>query len=193
MMNPFDIHHAFDAHAIGRALGIDALLAGSPRAILVGNTRAAWPAFVAAAAVDADPDPIDRFVERTFPGALYAHRPPYLPFQRIAVAAGLGTLSPTQLVIHPRFGPWFALRAIVFEPGPPPPVPPPAPPICTCTAACTDAFATASTATDPFAWIAVREACTHGRAHRYSDLQIRYHYGKQRDDLRERDCARVQE
>jgi hypothetical protein len=181
----FDVTHAFDAHAVGAALAIPALAtAPQPRAILVGNTRAWWPIFLAAR-VD-EHDPIDRFVERSLPDALYAHRcydAGYLPFQRIAVAAGLGTLSPTQLVIHPIYGPWFALRAIVFEPGDPPPPPIPLAPICHCTRACTDAFAAACASSDPFAWIAVRDACTHGRAHRYDDRQIRYHYGKQRADL----------
>lgn len=191
----YDVQHAFDARAIGRALDVPALAAAPhARAILVGNTRAWWPYFLRERDRAAR-DPVDALVERDLPGALYAHRTyagAYLPFQRIAVAAGLGALSPTQLVIHPRYGPWFALRAIVFERGAPPPVPA-APPACHCEAACRDAFARAHAATDPFAWLAVRDACTRGRDHRYSDLQIRYHYGKDRSDLPEGDCTSVQE
>ena len=65
------------------------------------------------------------FGQRRYDGA-------FLPFQRIAVAAGLGVLAPTQLVIHPMYGPWFALRAVVLVDGEPPPSRPiPTVPCCT--------------------------------------------------------------
>lgn len=34
-------------------------------------------------------------------------------------------------------------------------------------------------------WLAVRDACPVGRAHRYSDAQIAYHYTKDRGVLRD--------
>jgi hypothetical protein len=33
------------------------------------------------------------------------------------------------------------------------------------------------------AWLAVRDACPVGRAHRYDDDQLRYHYAGERDAL----------
>jgi methylmalonic aciduria homocystinuria type C protein len=32
-------------------------------------------------------------------------------------------------------------------------------------------------------WLAVRDACPIGRAHRYDDAQIRYHYARDRSAL----------
>jgi methylmalonic aciduria homocystinuria type C protein len=81
-------------------------------------------------------------------------------------------------VIHPIYGPWFALRAVILCDGTPPPRVQLAS-SCTCDARCTDAFARATAATGPDkwrAWLEVREACTLGREHRYSDEQIEYHY-----------------
>ena len=147
------------------------------RGLLIGNTRALWAPFVAARRDE--PDPLDRYTERclaaAFPGATiyYAHARPYLPFQQYAVEAGLAALSSTHLAIHPVYGPWFALRALVVQPGPArDPIEKP----CACTGECDRAFARAIAATDWEAWLAVRDACTIGRAWRYSDEQIRYHY-----------------
>ena len=38
---------------------------------------------------------------------------PVLPFQRLGRAAGLGAPGPLGLQIHPRFGPWWAYRALI--------------------------------------------------------------------------------
>jgi len=174
----FDIVQPFDG----------ALLDTTRRAgLLVGNTRTLWPEFVAERTPG--PDPFDRFVEaRIDPlvpaGArvFYGHRMydgAFVPLQRIAVAAGLGALSDTQLVIHPIYGPWFALRAAIVIEGEPPPAAPPASP-CVCTAACRAAFEHAQRpsdgSTDWRAWLAVRDACPVGRTHRYTDEQIEFHY-----------------
>ena len=160
----------------------------SGRAILVGNTRALWPIFLAARRADPElrssPDPLDAYTERelarAFPGAVmwFAHRQydgAYMPFQRFAVAAGMGALAPTNLVIHPRFGPWFGLRALVVLDGEPPEQPP-RPPY-----RCSNACSLAGTTDDWRSWLAVRDACCVGREHRYSEDQIAYHYTK---DLR---------
>jgi hypothetical protein len=166
----FDIAHQFDASIIGeRGVGI-----------LIGNTRALWPIFVKERRDE--PDPLERYVERVI-GALYdrvfyAHQKydgAFLPFQKIAIAAGFGALAPSRLVVHPIYGPWFALRAIAIVDGVPPSRLPIAQPChCeeTCAAALDHAFA------NPFewrAWLAVRDACAL-RAWRYSDEQIEYHY-----------------
>src|SRR5262245_17031530 len=113
-----------------------------PCGLLVGNTRALWPIFSAARDVLGDaPHPLERYTEQTIDriagGApvFYGHRrygDAFVPLQRLAVAAGLGALAPTQLVIHPVFGPWFALRAVILHPGIPVQHAPVAPP-CSCT------------------------------------------------------------
>ena len=192
-----DLAHPFDT----ADAGVPAIADPERRCgLLVGNTRAMWPAFTSALRADpalaAASDPLDRYVEgvlaRVFPGerVWFGHRRydgAFVPMQRIAVAAGLGVLAPTQLVIHPVYGPWFALRAVVARAGTPEPAaPPPAAP-CRCDAACTGALDAALAARGPDAWrawLAVREACPVGRAHRYSDEQLAYHYTKNRGLLR---------
>lgn len=195
----FDIAHAFDAAAAALEPGL-AMLAGLARlGLLVGNTRALWPPFQAALAcpaLAADPDPLERYTERTldaaFPAAriLYSHRryaDSYLPMQRLAVVAGLGAISPSQLVIHPVYGPWFALRAVVLldsaidgrgrsPTGSEAKWPSGAiDQACRCTGACEAAFGHAQRSTDWRDWLAVRDACTE-QTWRYSDDQIAFHY-----------------
>lgn len=186
----FDIAHAFDTALVAALVPA---LAAKRCGILIGNSRALWPPFVAAHAADralaASADPLERYTEahvaRAYPGAptWFAHRRydgAFLPFQRIAVATGLGALAATHLVIHPVFGPWFALRAIALVDGEPPP-PPPAPVVPCCTGACTARLASALAGRGDWrAWLAVRDACIVGRAYRYSDEQIAYHYTKNR-------------
>ncbi len=166
-------------------------------AVVVGNTRAMWPRFLAAR-LD-EPDPLDRFVERSLTDALdearpgvawtvrWAHHvPATVAIQRAADLAGLAWLSPSHLCVHPAYGPWIALRALIaFDLDGPPRAPRLAPP-CRCAEGCTAAFATALAAGAPASteelrarwplWLAVRDACPVGRAHRYDDEQIRFHY-----------------
>lgn len=169
-------------------------------AVVVGNTRALWPRFQAAHRDE--PDPLDAYVARAVteaieiaaPGAActvrWAHHvPATVAIQRAAVAAGLAWLSPSHLCVHPVHGPWIALRALIaFDLDAPPPAAPLAPP-CVCERGCADAFARAVAAGPPASteelrarwplWLAVRDACPVGRASRYGDDQIRYHYAGQ--------------
>jgi len=169
-------------------LGATGIPGFTGRGVLVGNTRALWPIFIAAR--DADPelsashDPLDLYTERTlaraFPGARmwFAHRQydgAFLPFQRIAVVAGLAALAPTQLVIHPTYGPWFALRAVVALDGDPPAT---RPLIYRCTRTCEQRLADALQTDDWHAWLAMRDACCVGREFRYGETQLAYHYTK---------------
>ena len=196
----FDLVHAFDPAALAGEPGLEPVVAAArPLGWIVGNTRALWPRFLAARRADpelaAAADPLDRYTELAIAGALagtdarawFAHRRygeagAFLPMQRLAVAAGLGTLAPTQLVIHPVYGPWFALRAVIVGDGVRPArVVPAARPSCTCGEACREAFARATVAGGPEAWrawLAVRDACPIGREHRYDEDQLGYHYTK---------------
>jgi methylmalonic aciduria homocystinuria type C protein len=186
----FDLAHTFDAAAAARAPGLGVLAGADRLGILVGNTRALWPPFQAALRADpalaGDPDPLERYTERAIASAYatgariyYGHRRyagGFLPLQRLAALTGLGAIAPSQLVIHPVYGPWFALRAVIVVPGEPPPRAPIAQP-CRCTAACADAFARAQASHDAGDWLAVRDRCAL-QAWRYADDQIAYHYGR---------------
>lgn len=178
----------------------------APLAVLIGNTRALWPAFRAALAADDQlaqiPNPLDHHVTRLVTDAATAtgvphqlrfahHTNPAVPIQRIAQSAGLAWLSPSHLSVHPQFGPWIGFRALlVFEaPGPAAAIPPPD--LCgPCTRPCMPALAQALDSSRPRSdgqpdviaswrmWLAVRDACPVGTEHRYSDDQIRYHYSR---------------
>ncbi|HWN72011.1 MAG TPA: hypothetical protein VNM90_30435 [Haliangium sp.] len=180
----------------------------STLAVILGNTRALWPHLADALSADAGlashPDPVDAYCERVVREAMagiaepwlvrFAHEPPpRIAIQRLAHVAGLAHLAPTHLSVHPVYGPWIALRAVVVvdvdgPPGPAPVLPPP----CDCATHCAPRFqaalARAGSATpghaevesDWRAWLAVRDACPVGRAHRYDEQQLRYHYTKDR-------------
>ncbi|TMQ27927.1 MAG: hypothetical protein E6J90_01340 [Deltaproteobacteria bacterium] len=181
----FDIAHTFDAVAVARELGL-APLGAARLGILIGNTRALWPPFTAALrdpALAAERDPLDRYTERAIDAAFapariyYGHRRydgAFLPLQHIAIATGLGAMAPSRLVIHPIYGPWFALRAVVVTDGEPPARAQIAQP-CRCDAACRAVLERAQRSTDWRDWLAVRDSCSlNGR--RYSDEQARFHY-----------------
>ncbi len=196
----FSIFHRFDARAVAAELSLPRLADPErPVGILIGTTRSMWEPFLAALNTTPelahDPDPVDRFtvrsVERmcaTMHGkSVYAHERydgAFLPFQRIAVAAGLAALAPTHLLIHPTFGPWFGLRAVILTGGDVPPRTTASLP-CRSDGGCTSALTAARASKGSWrAWLAVREACPIGREHRYSDNQIGYHYTKDRSFLR---------
>jgi len=181
---------------------------GRPDALLIviGNTRALWPRF--ADALRADPalgeagDPLDTFTARII-GAVVAraagrlrHEVYYAPelpprrvaLQRLAALAGLAALAPSHLCVHPRFGPWIALRAavVVDVDGPVGATAAPAHQPCDCATGCGPALTRALAAGPPRdadelrerwrLWLAVRDACPVGRDYRYGDDQLRYHY-----------------
>jgi methylmalonic aciduria homocystinuria type C protein len=188
---------------------------GRPSALglLVANTRVLWPIFVAAlrrnpARLESE-DPLDAYVEAALSEALasvlpptalrfaHARAPAPIPIQRLAEIAGLAWTAPSRLAVHPRYGPWIALRgaAVLDADGPPGPPPELARPCVDCDRACRPAFegAVAETGISTetahglgrawTSWLAVRDACPLGRDHRYGDEQIRYHYTKDRTVL----------
>lgn len=187
--------HRFDADHVLRAIGRPDLFDPvRPVGILVGNTRALWAPFLAArradASIAASNDPLQRYSEQVIGAAArdatvyYSHcryDGAYLPFQRIAVAAGLAAMGQTHLLVHPTYGPWFALRAMLLCTGEPPAAPIPVGLACRCDATCPGRLEIALAASGPDAWrawLAVRDACPVGREHRYGDDQLAYHYTK---------------
>jgi cyanocobalamin reductase (cyanide-eliminating) / alkylcobalamin dealkylase len=211
----FDIVHPFRLSWFNDAVAPSLRLpdGGRPAAlgVLIGNTRQMWPAFTRV--LRADPalldleHPLDVYVERAISDAaaqtiterhvlLWAHRttPAPIAIQRVAHASGLAHLSPSQLSIHPTYGPWWALRAVIIVDRDGPEARPRAPDPCTaCSKPCLGAFDRALAATDlnrpgeverhwrP--WANVREVCPEGQSFRYADDQLRYHYAKDRSVL----------
>jgi methylmalonic aciduria homocystinuria type C protein len=179
-----------------------------PRALglVIGNTRALWPRFLDALAADpalrAEADPLDRYTERSLRAAVadaraaiyFAHAPTprgYVPMQALAVRAGLAALSPTGLCVHPIYGPWIALRAFIAVDADGPVDAAPIAQPCDCTDRCAPLRAALDLRAARFApdehgwqaWLAMRDACPIGRAHRYGDDQIAYHYTRDRARL----------
>jgi hypothetical protein len=92
-----------------------------------------WRAFREAPPAGAA-DPLDAFTRATVTAAVaplfaavdgpirlvfpFDHRPPVLSFVHLAECAGLGRQSLLGVLVHPEFGPWFALRAAVLLPVP---------------------------------------------------------------------------
>lgn len=166
-------------------------------AIVIGNSGAIWAPFLAA--LRADPAridrgaPLDRWVaEHVYAAAAalpvraevrLAHEAPprRIAMQRLAHVSGLAPLGPAHLNVHPRYGPWIALRAAIVADtaGPPDDASAELPEPCRgCDCAARLAAATAPRAGGWAPWLALRDACTVGREHRYSDDQIAYHYEK---------------
>jgi methylmalonic aciduria homocystinuria type C protein len=165
-------------------------------AFVVGNTRAMWPHILAGAPLT--DNPVDDWVIETIRQALadvpsdvyFAHHGGkwLVSMVRMARLAGLGEVAPTHLLVHPTFGPWISLRALVLIDAE---VPPPAPEVSVCAgcpAPCVPAFAKAVelaphgpvvngiAVSNWHAWVDARDACPVGREHRFSDEQVAYHY-----------------
>ncbi len=174
--------------------------------MVVGNTRNLWPIFIEAIASNralaTSEHPLNAYVtqrltaivaETTLRAAhiVFAHiaSPRHFPIQQLADRVGLAALSPSHLSIHPKHGPWFALRAVIVVDvdGPGPAISQREQPCRDCSAPCLPALAraisvsgapvtSALVAKHAADWIAVRDACPIGRDARYGDAQLRYHY-----------------
>jgi cyanocobalamin reductase (cyanide-eliminating) / alkylcobalamin dealkylase len=183
-------------------------------ALVVGNTRALWPVFVAALAGDPElaegPDPLDRYTVRhvselcsrlglpASPRFAHVVGAGQVAMQRLAHVAGLAFSTESHLSVHPVHGPWIGLRAAISVAtiGPPGPQPALAHPCGGCAARCLPALQRAASTLRgaPSAaslrehfdlWLAHRDACPVGRESRYSEAQIRYHYLEDRELLRQ--------
>jgi hypothetical protein len=121
---------AYDAIA-GPPWRIEAVAPGARAVIVVGSGgRRLWERFRAAPEATLERDPLDAYCARLLaeaaalagPGtrwALYGEQRggEFPPLGRLAQLAGLGAPSRLGLLIHPRFGPWLALRALLYLPG----------------------------------------------------------------------------
>jgi epoxyqueuosine reductase len=197
------------------APALDVLLPGAQGAVLIGDGGGAFFARFRAAAAgkQASRHPLDDFtrvaVGRAVAQALaprgvkaevlfpFAHQRPALPFQRLGQAAGLPAPGPLGLQIHPRFGPWWAYRALVVMPLPLSPEPPLDRPCTGCPAPCVDACPVAAPTLARFEVprcrarrlsdadlapagpcvlsCAARIACPVGLAERYPAEQLAFH------------------
>ncbi len=176
---------------------------------VIGNSRVFWPIFRAARLADPElldsAHPIDRYTEKVLTQLSqqiplryvlrFGHTPPpqRVALQRLAHLAGLAHLGPAHLTVHQDFGPWHALRAALVLDLALPANPKPAPDPCTpCDKPCLLALKEAL-ALDPESsvrprykpWLKIREVCPIAPSKRYSEGQIRYHYGHDRAALEE--------
>ncbi len=176
-------------------------------ALVIANTKTLWPAFVQYLRQNPEylqrPDPLDRYVESSLSAMFaelpvraelrWAHKPEpaHVSMQTLAQLAGIGYKSDSNLVVHPVYGQWIALRAVAMLPvhGPDEAFEWTDPPCAACRTGCGAALATAlageghpaghaTTRESWMSWVAIRDACPLGKAHRYSEEQIRYHYTK---------------
>jgi methylmalonic aciduria homocystinuria type C protein len=207
-----DLTHAFNVRQYNAQAAENERLSDFGRTdalgVLVGNTRALWPAFKQALtrdfALSDEQHPLDTYVtqrltalvaEATSHAAqiVFSHvtSPRAFPIQRLAEAVEFAAVSPSHLSVHAELGPWFALRAVVVFDLPGPDAAPPAlaRPCRGCSAPCVPALARAVAASgSPLSaaaiaehaaeWVAVRDVCPVGRSFRYDDEQLRYHYVK---------------
>ena len=118
----------------------------SAKAVVIGNSRALWPAFLNWLSRQSQPeevqDPLDKFIQSTVEQAIaelcsssgVAHDifwpwesgERLVSMQRVAIVCGMCYHdTETQLAIHPKFGAWVAFRAVVVFDAPGDAVPTP--------------------------------------------------------------------
>ena len=205
-----DIVHFFPLDVFNQTAAVQERLADFGRhalAAIIGNSKFLWPRFRSALALLpsrlANANPLDRYVEesihraceslpiRTAVSFSHVTLPQVLPIQRIAQAAGLASVSPSHFSIHPTYGPWIGLRAVVVFDVEAPSAEPlrVGSPCENCSQPCMPPLREAldraerDSVTLPVAvkrdwrsWARVRQVCPVGREQQYSDEQLEYHY-----------------
>jgi hypothetical protein len=187
----------YDAAGPPAGLSTGGLFPDARSIVVVGSGgRALWPCFLAwlqAAPQEHlvhEPDPLDTYVgalldraeqqleqagirRRRFEAAFRFQ--PRLDFRRIGELCGLGGPSPIGLLIHPGYGPWWALRAAWFVNCELAPSPHLARACEGCPAPCRAAIANGTEGTLLAATREARLAC-HLSAERYEDEQCVFHH-----------------
>ena len=173
--------------------------------LLIGNTRKLWPHFLQH--LEREPGlldrehPLDTYVTEKLEKVAsqieplaelrfsYEKEARFVALQTVCELSGLAPLRAGMLNIHPTYGPWIALRAVIicdlsvdgidFSP---------LPRLATdweeeCQiafdAACNaagDSLSHQDIKADWQRWLKVRDTCPIGREHRYGESQILYHY-----------------
>jgi len=182
------------------------LAPGARGALVVGNAgRTLWDCFERSPERARDDDPLDAYTRRALADAsrlfepeaavaFYADRRDgrYLPLVALARRAGFGSPGRIGVLIHPEFGPWIALRAVLLVPESLPETSAPPFDPCTgcpapCVAACVgvavhesglDARRCYDTRLANPACAgacAARSACVVGPEHAYSAAQLAHH------------------
>lgn len=158
-----------------------ALLPRARSAIIVASGgRALWDAFAGSAEFALSPDPLDAYTRRVTEAAAALLPAParalfaferrggaYADFVALGRLAGLGAASRLGLLLHPTYGPWMSLRAIVLasqqaEPGAPLDFDP-----------CRNCPAPCESAGPDFT--ARRRACVVGPEHVYGEAALAHH------------------
>ncbi len=182
--------------------------------MLIGNGGSAlWEAFRRSPESGAGPDPLDAYTRRVVTEAVGAlgHELPttrhrvrmafeqeggvHADFVDLARQAGLGARSRLGLLLHPRYGPWFALRAAILSEAvieaKTPVAPPGFDPCAGCPAPCADACPGSALASGRFDVVrcqrhravdpacagscAARRACVVGREFAYPAEALAHH------------------
>lgn len=196
----FDILHPFSLEnldaSILRSLSIED--SSGKMGYLVGNTGNIWEPFIKWLSQQSKwseiGDPLETFVEQAIErctgedaNIFWTHETKryIVPVQRMAHQTGLAYLSAGQFNIHPDFGPWFALRAVVILPGEATqnaPVSNPSTNEIEVESATLFNRLLQSQATWQ-EWLSLRDLYDVGRMYRYSEAQIQYHYTRDKTVL----------
>jgi hypothetical protein len=182
------------------------LAPGARGALVVGNAgRSLWERFEASPERALADDPLDRYTRRVLAEAASLWDPPaavgfyadrregvYLPLVALARRAGFGSPGRIGVLIHPEFGPWIAIRAVLLAGESLPETSTPSFDPCTgCAAPCVTACVGSAVGdkvldtrrcydtrlTDPACAgaCAARSACVVGPEHAYSPAQLAHH------------------
>ena len=196
----FDIVHPFSLAALDDSVmeHLPVEESADKMGYLIGNTGNIWTPFIEWLSQQPNwseiVDPLETFVEQTIkrcvgPDAhvFWTHETKryIVPVQRMAHQTGLAYLSAGQFNIHPHFGPWFALRAVVIVSGETecnPRVSNPSTEATEVQSAALFNRLLESKATWQ-EWLSLRDLYEVGRTHRYSEAQIRYHYTRDKTVL----------
>jgi epoxyqueuosine reductase QueG len=158
------------------------LLPGARTAIVVASGgRALWDAFARAPEFRLETDPLDAYTRRAVEAAARELVPSlalfaferrageYADFVELGRLAGLGAPSRLRLLLHPVYGPWLSLRAVVLTGArwePRAPASPLFDPCRECPAPCERAGPD---------FTARRRACVIGPGHAYSEAALAHH------------------